>query len=281
MTSILDDRPVAGFNFESYARNKNLVSKGYVEPKATKTGTTICAAIFADGVVLGADTRATSGTLIANKECEKIHYVSKYINCLGAGTAADTDQVTHMMSSQVALHGMNNNQEMVPFSVAVTFAKQHLFQYQGHVGAYLIVGGVDKEGAHLEEIHAAGSSQPAPFLASGSGSLNALSVLEARWKPNLTLEECKKLVRDSIAAGVFNDLGSGNWIDLCIITKDGSQLHKPYEKANLKGQRRGDYTLPSGASRTDLVTSVPVIIEDVMIRHIDQPESPDDMDTSL
>ena len=53
----------------------------------------------------------------------------------------------------------------------------------------------------------------------------------------LQLEEGKKLVRDAIAAGVFNDLGSGSYIDLCVITKDSVDYIRPYEKANLKGQR--------------------------------------------
>lgn len=34
-------------------------------PKAFKTGTTICGAVFAGGVVLGADTRATEGTVVS------------------------------------------------------------------------------------------------------------------------------------------------------------------------------------------------------------------------
>ena len=41
----------------------------------------------------------------------------------------------------------------------------------------------------------------------GSGSLAAMGVFEDGWKPDMTLEEGKKLVRDAIAAGVFNDLG--------------------------------------------------------------------------
>ena len=48
-------------------------SKGYPVPKATKTGTTICGVVFKDGVVLGADTRATSDTIVAEKECQKIY----------------------------------------------------------------------------------------------------------------------------------------------------------------------------------------------------------------
>ena len=43
-----------------------------------------------DGVVLGADTRSTSGSTVADKNCEKIHYLAPNIYCCGAGTAADT-----------------------------------------------------------------------------------------------------------------------------------------------------------------------------------------------
>lgn len=44
--------------------------------------------------MLGADTRSTSDTVVADKNCEKIHYIAKNIYCCGAGTAADTEQTT-------------------------------------------------------------------------------------------------------------------------------------------------------------------------------------------
>ena len=60
------DPPSQGFNFENCKRNAFLAQKGYAPPKVTKTGTTICAVIFKDGVILGADTRLTVQTLISN-----------------------------------------------------------------------------------------------------------------------------------------------------------------------------------------------------------------------
>ena len=54
-------------------RNAFLANKGLITPKTTKTGTTICGAIFDGGVVLGADTRSTSGDIVADKNCMKIH----------------------------------------------------------------------------------------------------------------------------------------------------------------------------------------------------------------
>ena len=47
-----------------------------------------------EGVILGADTRATGGSIVADLNCEKIHYIADNIYCCGAGTAADTEFTT-------------------------------------------------------------------------------------------------------------------------------------------------------------------------------------------
>merc|ERR1712029_1236803 len=82
----------------------------------------------------------------------------------------------------------------------------------------------------------------------GSGSLAAMSVFEARWKKDMELEDAKQLVRDAIAGGIFNDLGSGSNVDLCIITKDKVDYIRPYEIANLKGVKQGSYRYQRGSS---------------------------------
>lgn len=50
-------------------------------------------------------------------------------------------------------------------------------------------------------------------------------------------KEAKQLVRDAIASGVFNDLGSGSNIDLCVIKKGSVEYLRGYEYANEKGKR--------------------------------------------
>lgn len=44
-------------------------------------------------------------------------------------------------------------------------------------------------------------------------------------------------MRDAIAAGIFNDLGSGSNIDLCVITKGKVEYIRPHDEANKKGVR--------------------------------------------
>lgn len=95
-----------GFGFENHHRNARIAAqlatsgKEGTLPRAKLTGTTICGCVYKDGVVLGADTRATGGTEVVDKNCEKIHYLAPNIYCCGAGTAADTEKTTEMISGQ-------------------------------------------------------------------------------------------------------------------------------------------------------------------------------------
>jgi len=242
------DPPSQGFNFENCKRNALLAQNGYQPPKVTKTGTTICAVIFKDGVILGADTRSTGGDIVANKNCEKLHYMAPNIYCAGAGTAADCDKTTASISSQLELHRLNTGRQ-VRVVAANRLVKQMLFRYQGHIGTYLIMGGVDVTGPHLYEIAAHGSTSKVPYCTMGSGTLAAMSVLETRWVPNMSEEDGKQLVRDAIRAGIFNDMGSGSNVDLVVIkAKDDVQYLRGFDEANVKGVRRQKYSYQKGTT---------------------------------
>jgi len=210
---------MTGFDFSNYNRNIALHAKGVPLPKATSTGTTIVGCVYDKGVVIAADTRATSGPIVADKNCEKLHYIAPQIWCAGAGTAADTEFTTALISSNVELHALSTGRP--PRVVTcMTMLKQHLFRYQGHIGAYLVVAGVDPTGTHLFTVHAHGSTDKLPYVTMGSGSLAAMSVFESTWKPNLDREGAIALAAEAILAGIFNDLGSGSNVDVCVIERD-------------------------------------------------------------
>jgi len=58
---------MGGFDFSNHNRNAALHAQGVPLPKATSTGTTIVGCLFNGGVVIAADTRATSGPIVADK----------------------------------------------------------------------------------------------------------------------------------------------------------------------------------------------------------------------
>lgn len=75
---------------------------------------------------------------------------------------------------------------MNPRHIEVRYSKALcIYRYQGHVGAALVLGGVDKTGASLYCIFPHGSSDELPFVTMGSGSLAAMAVFESRWRPGM------------------------------------------------------------------------------------------------
>lgn len=169
-------------------------------------------------------------------------------SCCGAGTAADTEYTTKMIASQLELHRLNSGRQ-VRVAAANRLLRQYLFRYQGYVSAALVLGGVDINGPYLGTIAPHGSSDRLPYVSMGSGSLAAMAVFEDRYKPNLSEQEAKDLVADAIRAGIFNDLGSGSNVDLCVITKDKAEMLRPYHEANVKGVRQGNYLFRRGTTQ--------------------------------
>ncbi|KAL2255074.1 hypothetical protein VTK26DRAFT_4189 [Humicola hyalothermophila] len=130
----------------------------------------------------------------------------------------------------------------------MTMLKQHLFRYQGYIGAYLVVAGVDPTGTHLFTVHAHGSTDKLPYVTMGSGSLAAMSVFETQWRPSLTRDEAVKLCADAIEAGIWNDLGSGSNVDVAVITAEKTTLMRNYIRPNQRSEKLQSYTFEKGTT---------------------------------
>jgi len=83
-------------------------------------------------------------------------------------------------------------------------------------------------------------------------------------------EPAMQLVRDAIAGGVFNDLGSGSNIDLCVITKGKVDFIRPYDVANVKGQKQGVYNYPPGTTKV-LTEVIKPIVKQGLGTEVDVP----------
>lgn len=247
-----DNRCAAGFDFDLTQRNAQMSADARFSgklPRFTKTGTTIVGLCYKDGLVLGADTRATEGPIVADKNCEKIHYMAPNIYCCGAGTAADTDNVTGMIASELELLRLRTRTQSRVVS-AMTLLKKHLFRYQGNVSAALVLGGCDITGPHLYTIYPHGSTDKLPFVTMGSGSLAAMAVFEAGYRDDMDEEEAKELVKAAIRSGIFNDLGSGSNVDICVIRKNDTeasqqvQMYRNVETPNEGSELRASVKRP-------------------------------------
>lgn len=113
----------------------------------------------------------------ADHQLTQSHCVRVHSSCCGAGTAADTENTTNTISSQLKLLRLNTGRE-VHVQTANTLLKRMLFRYQGYVSAALVLGGVDSRGPHIYSIHPHGSTDKLPYTTMGSGSLAAMAVFE-------------------------------------------------------------------------------------------------------
>uniref|UniRef100_A0A7S3UXB1 proteasome endopeptidase complex n=1 Tax=Heterosigma akashiwo TaxID=2829 RepID=A0A7S3UXB1_HETAK len=210
--------------------------KGWQRP-TMKTGTTIAGVVFQGGVVLGADTRATGGSIVQDRNCAKIHPLARRVWCCGAGTSADVDFLMRRTETALETERRLNGPEgpAVRAATARRLLGRLLLAAPGRLSAALVLGGVDPTGAHLYQLSCDGASDAVPYAALGSGALAATAVLQGLYRPALSEQEAIDLVQNAILAGISNDLGSGSNIDICVITSSRVEYLRNHAQEPGKG----------------------------------------------
>jgi proteasome beta subunit len=186
--------------------------------KVLKTGTTTVGIVCKDGVVMGADMRATMGHLIAHKRTDKLFKIDEHLAMTIAGSVGDAQVLVRWLTSEVELYQVKRN---APMSVrAASTLMANILNQRKFTPFYvqLLVGGVDQEGPAIYSLDAAGGSIPDKFVTTGSGSVFVYGVLEDHYKDNMTIEEGLDLAVRGIAAAMKRDSASGDGMNVCSIT---------------------------------------------------------------
>jgi len=176
-----------------------------------------------DGVVLGSDRRATWGYTVTNKATRKVFKITENIGLCSYGLIGDFQILVRIMRAQAKLYELDAGQRITTQSLAKLVSNFLYSRKMAPLYTNLIVAGVDKDGPKLYTLDALGSLIPEDYGATGTGMLLSMGILEAEYKPDLTVEQGVKLVEKAIRNSIKRDAMSGNGIDLLIITKDGSK----------------------------------------------------------
>jgi proteasome beta subunit len=83
------------------------------------------------------------------------------------------------------------------------------------------VGGVDDTGPKLFVLDPLGSVIEDKFTAVGSGAEIAMGLLETDFKDGMTVDDARGLVKKAVKAASARDIGSGEGIDILVITNSG------------------------------------------------------------
>jgi len=184
-------------------------------------GTSLMAVEFNGGVVIGADTRTTTGAYIANRVTDKLTRVTDKIYCCRSGSAADTQAIADMVNYHLEFHQIETGDEPLVKSAAMVF-KDTCYEYRDKMSAGIIVGGWDeRDGGQVFAVPIGGMLARQKVAIGGSGSTYVYGFVDANFKENMTREECEQFVIRALTLAINRDGSSGGCVRIGTITKDG------------------------------------------------------------
>src|ERR687893_2082087 len=198
-----------------------------------KKGTTTCALICRDGVVLAADTRASAGFFIADRHVMKIQKVDRHLAMTIAGGVADAQNLVDTMRYNSNLYRLQNK-ELMPVKSAARLCSNVLFnqRFFPYYVQIIMAGWTRKEGGQIYNIDLFGSMTTEKYISTGSGSPVAYGYLESEYKEASSVNEAYKIAIQAIAAAIRRNAGTGDNINAVIIDKDGyRELSKEVKEA--------------------------------------------------
>lgn len=176
---------------------------------------------FDGGVVVGADSRTTTGSYIANRVTDKLTPLHSRIFCCRSGSAADTQALADVVQYHLQLVSVQNGEDPET-KVAATLFKKLCYEYKNDMMAGIIVAGWDKRnGGQVYSIPLGGSIHKQPFAIGGSGSTYIYGYCDSVFKEGMSKEECVNFVTNALSLAMSRDGSSGGTIRLAIIEESG------------------------------------------------------------
>jgi proteasome beta subunit len=192
-------------------------------PESMK-GTTTVGLIFADGVILATEKRATMGYLIASKRAKKVYQIADRIGMTIAGGVGDAQQLARIITVECNLYQIRRSRA-ITVGAASTLLSNFLNQNR-YMPYYvqLLVGGIDEHGPSVYSVDAlGGATKESDIVSTGSGSPMAYGVLEDRYHADMNEDEAIELAIRSLKSAMKRDAGSGEGVHVVVITKDKFQ----------------------------------------------------------
>jgi len=175
------------------------------------------------GVMLGADSRTSSGSYVANRTADKIWPISKNIFALKSGSAADTQFLLQTTKNHVSQFAIEYG-DLPLVKVATRVLQQFQYEYKDHLSAAVIVCGIDKvEGPQIYSVGIGGTVSRQNITLSGSGSAFIYGYCDTNYRTGMSKQEARQFIKNAITLAISRDNSSGGIIRLLDITSEGYQ----------------------------------------------------------
>ncbi|KAL6946572.1 Proteasome subunit beta type-1 [Hanseniaspora osmophila] len=197
-------------------------------------GTSIMAVTFRDGVILGADSRTSTGAYIANRVTDKLTRVQDNIWCCRSGSAADTQAVADIVQYHLDLYKAQFGEPST--KTAASIFQTLCYENKDNLSAGIIVAGFDKKNkGEVYSIPLGGSLHKQKYAIAGSGSTFIYGYCDKNFKEDMSKEETVNFIKHSLSQAIKWDGSSGGVIRMVILTEAGVErlIFYPEEYENL------------------------------------------------
>jgi len=226
----MNSRPTGSLSVDGIHVDMEHLKKGEVD-----LGTSIMAVNFNGGVILGADSRTTTGAYIANRVTDKLTQVHDTIWCCRSGSAADTQAVADMIHYHLQMYNVQNAQPPTTH-IAASLFQEVCYQNKDRLSAGIIIAGYDhRKGGEVYSIPLGGSLHKQSYAIGGSGSTYIYGYCDAHWKDNMSEEEAIGFVKGALAEAIKWDGSSGGVIRMVVLTAKGADRKIFFPDEDYKG----------------------------------------------
>ncbi|MEM0369818.1 MAG: archaeal proteasome endopeptidase complex subunit beta [Pyrobaculum sp.] len=176
-----------------------------------------------DGVVLAAEKRVSYGFYTLSKGGKKVFVVDDRLAIASAGIIADMQTLAKIVKINAKAYELDIKKKPTVRSMAkllsvVMFSRRFMPFF-----AEVLVGGYDEEGPQLIVMDPLGSLIEDNYAALGTGAKLAVALLDSEYRPDMSIQEAKKLALRSIKAAIERDPVSGGGIDLVVVEASGAR----------------------------------------------------------
>ncbi len=185
-------------------------------------GTTTVGIVCSGGIVLATDSRATMGHFIASSEAKKVYQIDNLIGMTIAGAVGDAQRIVRWLQVESKLYKIRREEPMTVKALTNLLSGILANSRTYPFSVSLLVGGVDKNGAHLYSLDAIGGIiNESVFVSTGSGSPIAYGVLEDRYRSGIDTTDGVELAVRALHTAMSRDSASGNDIKVVVINSEG------------------------------------------------------------